>query len=397
MFKIKTHHKEEHGRIFAWMGLISGIGFSSFITVLAITLLEQLKDDIKVSYFFAFIAVISLSASLFSTVLLRRYSKITVAKWTLVIGTVTFYLFTIAANIWHYLIFDTIRAICITLFLLVLAIFVRDFAKEKQIALAEGRYYFFTNIGWIIGPFTGGIIAANFGKESAFIFSGITYLVTLMLFLHQEFIAKNPHIHNRKESFTMKEFGENIKYFIQDKKRIKSFFIGLGLYFWWTIYKIYIPLTIINIGFHEDTVGFVISAGMIPLILLEMIVARKAQKNGVKKSIAFGYFWLALTMVIFTFIKIPVLLVIFMITVNIGTAYIEPLHETYFFQITEKKDEDRFYGIYNMCYPLANILVPLIGSIILTFTGINGLWIFAAVIFFMLGFLSLSLKQKQST
>lgn len=394
MFKIKTHHKEEQGRIFAWMALISSIGFSSFITILAVTLSQQLKDDVKVGYFFAFIAAISLAASLGSTVLLRRYSKITVARWTLAVSVVTFYLFTIAANIWHYLIFDTIRAICMTLFLVVLAIFVRDFAKSREIALAEGRYYFFTNIGWLIGPVAGGIIAANLGKETAFIFSGVMYLAALIIFLHQEFIAKNPHIHNRKEQSTLKEFSENLAFFIKDKKRIKSFFIGFGLYFWWAIYKIYIPITIINIGFHQDTVGLVVSAGIVPLILLEMIVAKKAQKNGVKKSLAFGYFWLAATIFVFTLTKMPIILLILMILANIGAAFVEPLHETYFFQITEKKDEDRLYGIYNTGFPLANIFAPLIGSIVLSFTDINGLWIFAAGIFFILGFLSLRMKKK---
>lgn len=394
MFKIKTHHKEEQGRIFAWMALISSIGFSSFITILAVTLSHQLKDDVKVGYFFAFIATISLLASLFSTVLLRRYSKITVAKWTLTLSVVTFYLFTIAGNIWHYLIFDTIRAICVTLFLIVLAIFVRDFAKSREIALAEGRYYFFTNIGWLIGPVAGGLLAENLGKESAFIFSGVSYLATLILFLHQEFIAKNPHIHDRKEQFTLKEFGKNLAFFIKDKKRIKSFFIGFGLYFWWAIYKIYIPITIINIGFHQDAVGLVVSAGMVPLILLEMLVAKKAQKNGVKKLMTFGFFWLALIVATFVWIKIPIFLLVLMVLVNIGAAFVEPLHETYFFQITEKKDEDRLYGIYNTGFPLANILAPLVGSLILSFTDINGLWIFAAGIFFILGFLSLRIKKK---
>ncbi|MEK6615227.1 MAG: MFS transporter [Bacteroidota bacterium] len=395
--KIKTHIANDKGRPFAWMALLTSVGFASFMTVLAVTLSQKIGNDAYVGYFFSFIAIIALITSLASTVLLRKYSKVTISKVTLVGACITFFLFTFAANIWHYLIFDMLRAISITLFTIILAIFVRDFAKEKEIALAEGRYYFFGNIGWVIGPFLGGFLAEYWNKEAAFIFSGIIYFITLLYFLHQNLIVKNPHIHHRKEPVVEESFSKNITDFFREKERVKSFFVAMGLYFWWVIHKVYIPITIIHIGYSQGIVGIVISASMIPLILLEVWVTKKAQTGGIKKYMTAGYIFLSvITFAFYATQEIPFVMLTLMVIANIGTAFIEPLHEAYFFQITPKKDEERFYGIYIASNPIVNIIGPLIGAIILTFTDISDLWIFCAMIFMLMAGITFSLGKKTS-
>lgn len=393
--KIKTHSKNDAGRPFAWMALLTSIGFASFITVLAITLSKKLGNDAYVGYFFSFIAFITLITSLMSTIILRKYSKVKIAKAALLTACITFFLFTFAANIRDFLIFDMLRAVSVTLFIIVLSIFVRDFAKENEIALAEGRYYFFSNIGWVIGPFLGGFLAQYFGKEAAFIFAGITFLATFIYLVHQNIIVKNPYIHERKEPEKTENLAKNIKDFFQEKERIKSFFLGIGLYFWWVISKIYIPITIIHIGYSENIVGIVVSASMVPLLIFEVWVTKKAQVEGVKKYITAGYIFLSLIVFAFFFTqKVPLIMLICMIIANIGTAFIEPLHETYFFQITRKKDEERLFGIYNASNPIANILTPLIGAIIISIAGMNGLWIFCGIFLLAVAGIAFSLGKK---
>ncbi len=127
--KIKTNNQNDKGRPFAWMALLANIGFASFMTVLAITLSEKLGNDAYVGYFFSFIAIIALITSIMSTVLLRKYSKVLIGKLALITACVAFFLFTFAATIWNFVVFDMLRAISITLFTIVLSIFVRDFAK----------------------------------------------------------------------------------------------------------------------------------------------------------------------------------------------------------------------------------------------------------------------------
>lgn len=380
-FKTSTHHRNKKARIFSWMALVSGIGFSSFVTVFSVALEEKLQNEVHVGYYLAITAFVALLTSLLSTVVLKKIPKVLVAKASLFLICEAFFLFTIAASIWQLLIFDMIRMICVTMFLITLAMFVRDSAEENQIAIAEGKYYFFTNIGWMIGPFVGGMLAGSFGNEATYIFAGIMYLITLFLLAHQHMIVKNPSLESEKEEMTLTEFWYNIRDYFQKPQLIRCFIIGFGMYFWWCLYKIYIPLMVTDLGFSKGVMGTVLSLSMIPPIALELWITKKAQKKGVKKYLIFGYLWLALFAILYVLFKIPIVILGAIILANIGIAFVEPLSDANFFQTVEKKDEEKFYGIYNTAYPLSNIVTPLFGSMVIALVGIKGIWIIAAIVF----------------
>jgi hypothetical protein len=42
--------------------------------------------------------------------------------------------------------------------------------------------------------------------------------------------------------------------------------------------------------------------------------------------------------------------------INIGTAPVEPLAETYFFEVATRAEAGRFYGIYRSSQPLASFV-----------------------------------------
>jgi MFS-type transporter involved in bile tolerance (Atg22 family) len=83
-----------------------------------------------------------------------------------------------------------------------------------------------------------------------------------------------------------------------------------------------------------------------------------------------------------------------MILVNIGSAFIEPVKEIYFFKIVEKKDEEQLYGIYNASYPVAYILAPMAGATLLGSFGMNGIWLGSAFVFILMTFTALTIDKK---
>lgn len=395
--KISTHHAHDEGRIFAWMALISSTGYSSFLTMLPIVLAEKLGSDVYVGYYFSAIAVISLLVSLGSTILLKKFSKVFLTKVILSSLCAIFIILTFATNIYNFALIDIARVTCMTLFFIILAIFVRDFAAEKEVALAEGRFYLFTNIGWVIGPLTGGFIAKTFGTESAFIFAAFCYLVLAIIFFHQNLKVKNPHLHARTELEKPKTgfsgFWKNLKDFARQKELRNAFLISYGMYFWWSISAIYMALSLTQLGYSQQIVGLVFSLSVVPLILIEFHATDGAKKYGVRNFLVIGYALLSIFLLLFTQAESSTLIKL-MILVNIGSAFIEPNKEVFFFKQVNQEDEERFYGIYNASYPIAYITAPAAGSILLASFGMNGIWFGSAFVFILMTFVALSINKK---
>lgn len=392
--KISTHHKDDEGKIFAWMALISSTGYSSFLTMLPIILSEKLKNDAHIGYYYSAAAIVSLLVSLGSTVLLRRYSKVVITKVLLTTLCTIFIGLTLTSTLFHFAAVDMWRVVCVTLFFIILAIFVRDFATEKELELAEGRFYLFSNMGWVIGPLAGGILANTFGNGAAFVFASCCYLGLLALFLHQHHKTKNPNIHHRKEEPKDNgSFWKNFRDFISVKELRQSFIITFGMYFWWSTQAVYMPLALSNLGYSQAIVGLVFSLSIIPLLLLEFHATDGAKKFGVRRYLAMGFALLSIVLFLFTFAA-PSLLIKLMILVNIGAAFIEPNKEVFFFKAVKPEDQDRFYGIYNASYPMAYIIAPSLGSILLASFGINGIWLGASFVFILIALSALSIGKK---
>jgi predicted MFS family arabinose efflux permease len=387
-------YKNNECKVFANMALLNGLGEAAFFTIFPLILNDTLKSESVVSLYYSLIAIAVFLGSMLSTYLFSKFSKVWIIKITLLVSVLSLLGMTIAKNIWELSGVDIPRAICLTLANLAISIFVFDFSTNSNISRNEARYYIFMNIGWFIGPILGGYIAKFTGKESVFIFVSGIYLISLLYFMHQHIIVKNKNINHKKENISLKIiFNNTIEYF-KNKELIKVFLVALGLNFWWAISYLYIPIAVENLGYGTDVVGYVVSGGILPLLLLEGFVGRSADKNGVKKYIIIGFLFLSILTALFPILESsPITLIIAFAVVNIGAAFIEPLKNSYFYKASKKEDEDKFFGIYNLSNPIANMAGPLIGAALIFTGGFNAMWIASAII--LLAFAIISTKIKE--
>ncbi|PIN88142.1 hypothetical protein COV12_00090 [Candidatus Woesearchaeota archaeon CG10_big_fil_rev_8_21_14_0_10_32_24] len=388
----RTHHNHDLGKLFAWLALTTGLANAAFWTIFPLVVENVVGSEALVGIFFSLISVIGFGGSLLSTVILRKVSRVKITKWSLIGGSIFILLFTFIISKTHLYIFEIPRALCTLIVGIVLSLYIRDTANAHKIGLAEGRYYLYANIGWLIGPLIGGYLGQLISRNAVFIFSAFLYFISFIIFQHQH-INQHPLITHQKEKKTITELFSNIKDFFKIKELWSVYAITLGLNYWWAISTIYIPLYIIQQGFGDEVVGWVVAAGILPLVLFEKIIGTLADKHGLRIYLAMGFLITAIFTALFDIISIVPIVLILMAVVNIGAAFIEPLQETYLFEIIKKKDEEKFYGVYNTADPLANILGPLIASVFVLFWGLPGVWYGSAAI--LLGFMVIALKAKK--
>jgi len=390
--RIKTHHGYELGKVFAWLALTTGLGSAAFWTIFPLVADGIFKSEAVVGVFFSFIAFVLFVGSLASTVLFKSVSRVKLIKVSLLGVTVSLLLFTVTTSIITLPFVEVLRAL-FTLFVgIALSLYVRDTAVKGKLGLAEGRYYLYANIGWLIGPLIGGWLADYVSYNSVFIFSSVLYLISFLIVQHHH-MKKHQIIMNANETHILKNLYSNTKAFFKYPELRKVYLIALGLNFWWVLHTIYIPIYIFNNGFSESVVGYVLAGGIIPLILLEKWVGKASDKKGLKLFLTAGFLILAIFIALFQLIPIIALVLILMIVVNVGSALIEPLQETYLFKIIKPKDEERFYGVYNTSDPAANTIGPLVCAALITFGGMAALWYGSAVIMLLLMFVALTVKR----
>lgn len=388
----RTHHKHDLGKLFAWLALTTGLANAAFWTIFPLVVENVVKSEALVGIFFSIISVIAFGGSLLSTVILRKISRIKIMKWSFIGCAIFILLFTLIVSTTHLYFFEIPRALFTLIAGIVLSLYIRDTAKAHKLGLAEGRYYLYANIGWLIGPIIGGYLGQLISRNAVFIFSALLYLVSFAIFQHQHF-KQHSLIQHVKEKQTITELFSNIKDFFKIKELWKVYAIAFGLNYWWAISSIYIPLYVISNGFGDNVVGWVVAGGILPLVLFEKLIGKLADKHGLRIYMAIGFLIIAVITAFFNIISMVPIILIMMAVVNIGAALIEPLQETYLFKIIKKKDEERFYGVYNTADPLANIIGPLIASAFVLFWGLSGVWYGSAIILLIFMFIALRAKK----
>jgi MFS family permease len=167
------------------------------------------------------------------------------------------------------------------------------------------------------------------------------------------------------------------------RPRLRSVFVlALGLELWWIVSSIYIPLAVVDMGFGPDIVGWVVTGGILPLVLLEPWVGRQARRLGTRAYLTAGFIILALGSLSFVPLKVyPLVLLVMFAAVNVGAALIEPLTDSYFFEVASDNEADRLFGLHNASARLANLFGPLLGAVVfLVGFGFNGIWVLTAVL-----------------
>ncbi|MFH1218278.1 MAG: MFS transporter [Candidatus Peregrinibacteria bacterium] len=362
--KILTYHKHEKGRVLAWMALIMGTGVGLNLPMFPNYVKSIVGTDIATSIFYATTSVVVLIAALLSTIIFKKIHRTTITKTSLIGLGLIFIFFIFATRITELAIINTLKVWFNLFLLMTLALFVRDFAKEHNLGEKEGRFYTFSNIGYLIGPLLGGFLASIFDYEMVFILSALIFISGFVYFYHQHVIEKHPSIIDRKMT-TKAKLIKNTKDYFKNINRTKAYLITCTQMAWYGFKRLYIPLFVVSMGYVESMSGLIMSIGIIPFILMEVRVGKYADKHGVKNPLTIGFLIMGITTILVFFSPYPLLSFALIILSSIGGALVEPLQEFFLFKNLPEEQEDNLYGIYMTADPIAFFIVPAIGAAIL--------------------------------
>lgn len=376
-----VHHGHADGARLARLAFIVNVGDAAFWTVIPIHLAQLMGGEGPVGFYLAAVALIGGAATIFSAEAFEGRGKASVGGVALLVMSLLLIAMSVADELWSFALFDVPRSIAFILITVVLGLLVRDHVAAADLAVEEGRFYLFSNVGWLVGPVAAGYVARYFGTEAVFVVIALVFAVALgyLWWLH---LDSHPALADRADIGSHREALRALVAFLRSPKLRRVFVLSLGLELWWIISSIYIPLAVIEEGFGPDVVGWVVTGGVVPLVLMEVWVGKLAQRNGTRRYLTLGFGILSAGAVAFVIFGFNAYLLLFLFAVvNVGAAFVEPLTDTYFFEVATGADGEKYFGIFNGAAPLASLVGPLLAAAVFTAgLGLNGVWVMAAAV-----------------
>lgn len=368
-------------------GLVLYLGIASIDTIWAIYLFSFLQSEVKVGFLAGMFTAISFFASLALVPFIERMDESRIYKWTIFINGLLYLAFAINRSFIILIILAIANVIIITTRVTTFGIIIRNESRLKDIGKNEGLIYTLLNIGWLLGPLIAGFAATRFSINFvfllAFIFVMISLIMNINIKLRRSKIAAKNHKH------LLRNF---IRYF-KKWKRVSAYIFACGISFWWGFIFIFMPLEIVKRGLSPSYVGIFLFCITIPVILLEYHAGKLVDKQGFKKFFVHGFLLLGLMSFGLFFVNNLLLIAAGLILASFVLAYIEPLQESYFFEVIKKKDEDLYYPIFVTHRSVAQTVSRILIAAVLLVFSFHYVFIAVSLVMFAMFLAALHIKD----
>ena len=378
--KYLSVRKSVSGFSFANLGLFTGFADGIYNAVYSLVLLEIFRSSAVVGVYVALYAAFCMVVGLFANELFRQFSKVRVFYFAMLMLAVCYAMMSFSIRPGTFIILDYTTGIAITLTTMLIPLFMSDFSRGIGMARLNSRYHLWLNIGAFFAPMVAVAISSAAGNRAAFFASAVIYLAGWATFKYFRVVQQDKQIKPVSPRRTARALMRNTIAFFKKTGMTRAYIVNFGYYSLRAMRYLYVPIVVIENGFTNEELGWVLTLGIIPYLLLSEIMGRLVRRFGKRIWLLAGFLSFAALSALATFVTGYPLLVIF-IAWQISGALMESVHDLLFFDNTKKSEQARFYGVFRTSVNLPNAVAPMLGAICITvFGGTSAVWVVTALI-----------------
>lgn len=368
------------GFSFANLGLFTGFADGIYNAVYSLVLMEIFMNSAVVGLYVGLYAAFCMVVGLFANELLRRFSKVRVFYFSMLMLAVCYAMMSFSIRPSTFIILDYTTGIAATLVGVLIPLFMSDFSGKIGMAPLNSRYHLWMNVGALFAPMIAVEIANQFDNRAAFFASALIYFAGWMAFKLFRIVQEDKRIKRVDPKKTFRVLLKNTISFFKTKGMPRAYAVNFGYYALRAMRYLYVPIVVIENGFTKDTLGWVLTLGIIPYLFLSEVMAKLVKKYGKRKWLLIGFSSFAVFAACATFATGYPLLAIFVMW-QVSGALMESVHDLLFFDATKKSEQTKFYGVFRTSVNLPNIIAPILGAACITvFGATSAVWIVSAVI-----------------
>lgn len=368
------------GFSFANLGLFTGAGNGIYNAVYALVLLDIFQNSATVGIYVSIYSAFCMLISLFANELFRYFSKAKLFYFSLLMLAACYFMMSFSVKAGTFIALDYTSGIAFVLVSVLIPLFMSDFSKNIGMAKLNGRYHLWLNIGALFAPMIALFIAGQFGNRSAFFAAAVVYGLCFWVFKHFKIVQEEKKIRKVNPRKTIKALWRNTVSFFRHPGMLRAYTVNFCFYALVSMRILYVPIMVIEQGFSKDTLGLILTLGIIPYIIMSELMGRLVQRFGNRLWLSIGFLSFAGFSIWATFAGGWTLLIIFILW-QISGALMESVHDLLFFDTAKKTEQTKYYGVFRTSGNLPNFIVPILAAACITlFGGTWAVWLVTAAI-----------------
>ncbi|MBO4625824.1 MAG: MFS transporter [Alphaproteobacteria bacterium] len=378
--KYISFNRHVSGFSFANLGLFTGFADGIYNAVYSLVILEIFRSSAIVGLYVALYSAFCMFVGLFANEIFRRFSKARVFYAVLLMLAAGYAMMSFSIQPETFITLDFTTGIAITLSQMLIPLFMADFVKQVGIARLNARYHLWMNLGAFFAPMIAVSIAGYFGNRAAFMASSVIYVAAWLFFKWFHIVQPDKEVKPVNPRRTFRALWKNTRAFFKMPGMLRAYLINFGFYSLRAMRYLYVPIVVIEAGFSKDTLGLVLTLGIIPYLILSEVMGRAVRRYGKNIWLILGFASFAFLSAVATIVTGFPLIAIFVLW-QISGALMEPVHDLLFFDNMEPGKRSRFYGVFRTSAHLPNVIAPTLGAACITFFGATtSVWFVTAVI-----------------
>ncbi len=384
--------KRVNGFSFANLGFFTGFADGIYNAVYSLVILEIFKSSAVVGVYVAIYSVFCFLVGLFANEIFRMFSKVRVFYFAMLMMAICYAMMGFSILPRTFIILDYTTGIAITLVGVLIPLFMSDFSKNIGMARLNSRYHLWMNVGALFAPTVAVLIANHFGNRAAFFGSALIYFAGWTLFKLFKIVQQDKQIKPVNPRKTFKALWKNTREFFRVPGMLRAYLVNFGYYSLRAMRVLYVPILVIENGFDKDVLGWVLTMGIVPYLLLSEFMGRAVRRFGKNIWLMLGFGSFMVLSAFATMVTGVPLLAIF-VAWQISGALMESVHDLLFFDGMPKNQQSKYYGVFRTSVNLPNIIAPMLGAgVIALFGGTAAVWV---VTVFVAAFSLLILVEKK--
>lgn len=376
------------GFSFTNLGLFTGFASSVVNAVYSLVLFDIFKlffaeemASSAVGIYAAIIAIFSMCVGLFSTQILRWFTKTRLLGIVLSFLGACYCMMSFSVKPGTFITLDFMAQFALTLLNILLPLFISDFSKGVGMEKLHARYLLWVNIGAFIAPMFAMSVVSFFNNNyrMPLLAAGLVYFSGLLFFKHFGIVQEDKIIKRVNMRKTLRALKITALHFFKKDGMLRAYTVNFGYYALRAMRYLYVPIVVIEKGFTSETLGIVLSVGILPYIIIESFIGKLIKKFGVKIWLTIGFVSFAIFSIFATFVSGYALLAIFVLW-QISGAFMEACHDLLFFDDMPKEHQAKFYGVFRTSVNFPSVIAPILGGIcIAVFNSTSAVWLITAV------------------
>lgn len=379
------------GFSFANLGIFTGFADGIYNAVYSLVILEIFKSSAIVGIYVAIYSVFCVIVGLFAKEIFRLFSKVRVFYMALLMLVICYAMMGFSVLPRTFIVLDYTSGFAITLTAMLIPLFMSDFSGDTGMARLNARYHLWVNVGALLAPMLAVMAATRFGNRSAFFLSSAIYMAAWLFFKYLRLSQEDKQIKPVNPRRTVRALIRNAAEFFKTPGMLRAYAVNFGFYSLRAMRYLYVPIVVIENGFSKDTLGLILSLGIIPYLLLSDVMARLVRRFGKRIWLVLGFGSFAAFSAWATLATGFPVLAIFVLW-QISGALMEPVHDLLFFDNVPKNMQSKFYGVFRTSVNFPNVIAPVAGAACIAFFGTtSAVWL----VTFAIGVLSVGVLMAK--